>query len=73
MIVSRGGRTEFKGRAWTTSHDPITALSKLRPDLCTFERGRVTVENDGLTVFHADLPAAAEEIVARIVHAGSEA
>lgn len=55
VIVSRGGRTEFKGRAWTTSHDPITALSKLRPDLCTFERGRVTVESDGLTVFHADL------------------
>ncbi|MFE0851545.1 hypothetical protein [Streptomyces rochei] len=41
------------------------------------------VENDGLTVFHADLsrpvrsvsdlPAVAEEIVARIVRAGSDA
>ncbi len=45
---------EFKGRTWTTPHDPITALSMLRPDLYTFERGHVTVEDDGLTVFHAD-------------------
>ncbi|WP_309032607.1 hypothetical protein, partial [Streptomyces alfalfae] len=45
---------EFKGRTWTTPHDPITDLSMLRPDLYTFERGRVTVENDGLTVFRAD-------------------
>ncbi|GAA5207753.1 nucleoside hydrolase [Streptomyces thinghirensis] len=76
---------EFKGRTWTTPHDPITALSMLRPDLYTFERGHVTVEDDGLTVFHADpagpvrlvtdadLPAVAEEIVARIVRAGAGA
>ncbi|MFE6591805.1 nucleoside hydrolase [Streptomyces sp. NPDC057781] len=76
---------DFKGRTWTTPHDPITALSMLRPDLYTFERGHVTVEDDGLTVFHADpagpvrlvtdadLPAVAEEIVARIVRAGAGA
>ncbi|WND39716.1 nucleoside hydrolase [Streptomyces sp. BB1-1-1] len=76
---------EFKSRTWTTPHDPITALSMLRPDLYTFERGHVTVEDDGLTVFHADpagpvrlvtdadLPAVAEQIVARIVRAGAGA
>ncbi|MFH8239016.1 hypothetical protein [Streptomyces sp. NPDC018321] len=76
---------EFEGRTWTTPHDPITALSMLRPDLYTVEPGHVTVEDDGLTVFHADpsgparlvtdadLPAVAEEIVARIVRAGTGA
>ncbi|WP_419996374.1 nucleoside hydrolase [Streptomyces boninensis] len=73
--------TGFTGEPWSVPHDPITALSLLRPDLYTTERGTVEVTHDGLTVFtadpgghvdlvvDADVATIAEEIVARIVRA----
>ncbi|WP_326693453.1 nucleoside hydrolase [Streptomyces sp. NBC_01766] len=75
------GWTGFTGEPWSVPHDPITALSLLRPDLYTTERGTVEITDDGLTVFtadpngnvdlevDADVEAIAEEIVARIVRA----
>lgn len=73
--------TGFTGEPWSVPHDPITALSLLRPDLYTTRRGTVEVTDEGLTVFtadpdgnvdlvvDADMEAVAKEIVARIVRA----
>ncbi|MFB9570806.1 nucleoside hydrolase [Streptomyces yanii] len=75
------GWTGFTGESWSVPHDPITALSLLRPDLYTTERGTVEVTDEGLTLFtsdpegnvdlvvDADVQAIAEQIVARIVRA----
>ncbi|MFL9652215.1 nucleoside hydrolase [Streptomyces sp. PB17] len=75
--------TGFTGEGWSVPHDPITALSMLRPDLYRTEPGTVTVDDDGVTAFHrdpsghvrlvvdAELDQVAEEIVARIERAGT--
>lgn len=76
--------TGFTGEGCSVPHDPITALSMLRPELYTTERGTVTVDDEGRTAFHADpegavrlvtdadLDAVAEEIVSRIERAGTK-
>ncbi|MFD5296647.1 nucleoside hydrolase [Streptomyces mutabilis] len=75
--------TGFTGEGWSVPHDPITALSMLRPDLYETRNGTVTVDDEGHTWFHpdpsgparlvvdADLEQVADEIVGRIVRAST--
>ncbi|KUN17632.1 hypothetical protein AQJ11_37875 [Streptomyces corchorusii] len=75
--------TGFTGESWSVPHDPITALSMLRPELYETRNGTVTVDDDGRTTFHpdpsgpvrlvvdADLTTVADEIVSRIVRASA--
>jgi purine nucleosidase len=55
----------FEHRNHITFHDPLAAAVVFEPALCTYERGRVTVDLSGHTTFEPD-PGGREEVALKV-------